>query len=132
MAEREAENKEKLKPFWLYPRWLENRPALQNRTLLFVLAAVVGLLGGFGATLFKELSTQVQQLFLGGADPVDGALHLPWYQKLLLPFAGGVVAGLLLYLLPKEAKGHGVSEIMEAVTIRRGILNFRAAIVRSA
>ena len=127
MAELESENKEKLKPFWLYPRWLENRPALQNRTLLFILAAVVGLLGGLGATLFKELSTYAQQLFLGGSgDP------LPWYQKLLLPFSGGVLAGLLLYLLPKEAKGHGVSEIMEAVTIRRGILNFRAAIVRSA
>ncbi len=133
MAQVESENKEKLKPFWLYPRWLENRPALHNRTLLFLLAAVVGLLGGLGATLFKELSTYVQQLFLGGSgDPVVGALHLPWYQKLLLPFSGGVLAGLLLYLLPKEAKGHGVSEIMEAVTIRRGILNFRAAIVRSA
>ncbi|MCI0414139.1 ClcB-like voltage-gated chloride channel protein [bacterium] len=133
MAEVESENKEGLKPFWLYPRWLENRPALQSRTLLFILAAVVGLLGGLGATLFKELSTLVQQLFLGGSgDPVEGALHLPWYQKLLLPFSGGVLAGLLLYLLPKEAKGHGVSEIMEAVTIRRGILNFRGAIVRSA
>ena len=121
-----------LKPFWLYPRWLENRPALQNRVLLFVLAAIVGLLGGLAATLFKELSNAVQAFFLGGSsDWLEGVSHLTWYQKLLLPFGGAIMAGLLLYLLPGEAKGHGVSEIMEAVTIRRGILNFRAALVRS-
>src|SRR5688572_26845870 len=112
MAQEVINGKEKLKPFWLYPRWLENRPALQSRTLLFAMAAVVGLLGGLGATLFKELSNAVQQLFLGGtSDWLEGAFHLSWYQKLLLPFAGGLLAGLLLYLLPREAKGHGVSEI---------------------
>ncbi len=132
MAQEAPNGKEKLKPFWLYPRWLENRPALQSRTLMFILAAFVGLLGGLVATVFKELSTAVQHVFIGGPDWFEGASHLPWYQKLLLPFAGGVLAGLLLYLLPREAKGHGVSEIMEAVTIRRGILHFRAAFVRSA
>src|SRR5687768_10376284 len=116
MAQEEIDGKEKLKPFWLYPRWLENRPALHSRTLLFVLAAVVGLLGGLVATVFKELSNGVQHLFLGGsADWLERAAQLAWYEKLLIPFAGGVVAGVLLLLLPREHKGHGVSEIMEAV-----------------
>ena len=132
MSQEEPHDEEKLKPFLLYPRWLENRPALQSRTLLFVLAALVGLIGGVVATVFKELSNAFQHILLGGAsDWLEGASHLAWYAKLLLPVAGGVLAGLLLYLLPREAKGHGVSEIMEAVTIRRGILNFRAAIVRT-
>jgi CIC family chloride channel protein len=124
--------KESLKPFWLYPRWLENRPALQSRTLLFILAAIVGLMGGLVATLFKELSTGIQVYIGGSADWLEVAAELSWFQILLLPVGGGLLAGLLLYLLPKKEKGHGVSEIMEAVTIRRGILNFRTAIVRSA
>ena len=129
----EPESKENLKPFWLYPRWLEHRPPLQSRTLLFVLAAVVGILGGLAATAFKEISTAVQTLFIGASGGwLEGLSHLSWYKRLLIPTAGGILAGLVLFLLPREAKGHGVSEIMEAVAIRRGILNFRAAIVRSA
>jgi len=132
MEEEAQDGKESLKPFWLYPRWLENRPALQGRSLLFILAAVVGVLGGFSATAFKELSTLAQHVILGGAGSVvELAVHLPWYKRLLIPAGGGVLAGIVLYLLPKEAKGHGVSEIMEAVTIRRGILHFRGALVRS-
>jgi chloride channel protein, CIC family len=126
------QGKEQLKPFWLYPRWIENRPALHSRTLLFLLAAVVGILGGLGATLFKEFSVLVQQLFFQSPGNIlEEAAHLKWYSKLLIPVTGGLLAGLLLYFLPKEAKGHGVSEIMEAVTIRRGILSFRAALIRS-
>jgi CIC family chloride channel protein len=124
--------KEKLKPFWLYPRWLENRPALQSRPLMFLLAAIVGVLGGVGATVFKELSTLAQHVFISGNGSIlEAVVHLPWYKRLLIPACGGALAGFIVYLLPKEVKGHGVSEIMEAVTIRRGILNFRAALVRS-
>jgi CIC family chloride channel protein len=120
--EETSNGKEKLKPFWLYPRWLENRPALQSRPLLFFLAAIVGVLGGIGATAFKELSTLTQQLFIGSASSIlEAVVHLSWYKRLLIPALGGALAGFVIYLLPKEVKGHGVSEIMEAVTIRRGI-----------
>ena len=132
MQEVVEDGKEKLKPFWLYPRWVENRPAFQGRTMLFLLAAVVGVLGGISATAFKELSTLLQKLVIGGTgNIVEAAIHLSWYNRLLIPAIGGLFAGLVLYLLPKEGKGHGVSEIMEAVTIRRGILNFQGTLVRS-
>lgn len=117
--------------FWLYPRWLK-RPNPDSQTGLFLMAALVGVLGGIGATAFKTASSYAQAFFIGiTPDFLEASLRLPWYWKLVIPTLGGLLAGLALFLLPKEAKGHGISEIMEAVTIRRGVLNLRAALVRS-
>ena len=131
MSEQE-EQKEGLRSFWLYPSWWPKEKDINVQPVLFLLAGLIGLLGGMSATAFKWLSTMAQQ-FVVGPDPnfLQAALALPWQLKLLIPAAGGLVAGLVLYLLPRETKGHGVSEIMEAVMIRRGVLNLRAAFVRS-
>lgn len=97
------------------------------------MAAAVGVLGGLGASLLKMLFTLMPQIFIGTHPSfLEASMALPWFRKLLIPAAGGIVAGLFLYLLPKGEKGHGISEIMEAVTIRGGLLNLRASMVRTA
>lgn len=105
---------------------------MDTQPSLLVLAGIVGVLGGLAAVVFKELSNQAQGLFIGN-DPtlLEASLRLPWYLKLAIPTIGGLLAGIVLFLLPKETKGHGISEIMEAVSIRGGVLNVRAALVRS-
>ena len=126
-----AEESEQIKKPWRYPRWLEKR----RRGLpanLFILAALVGVLAGLGASLLKTLFTLAPQILSGTDSSFLNASILPWYRKLLIPAGGGLIAGLFLYLLPKEAKGQGISEIMEAVTIRGGQLNFRASMIRTA
>ncbi len=97
------------------------------------MAALVGVLGGLGASFLKMLFTLVPGIFIGIYPTfLEASMSLPWYRKLLIPTAGGILAGLFLYLLPKEAKGHGISEIMEGVTIRGGLLSFRASMIRTA
>jgi Chloride channel protein EriC len=126
-----AERKD-LRSLWLYPRWLSRDPDSEIQPGILLLAAIIGFLGGAIATIFKSLTNWAQALFIGNTPSfLDAALRLPWQLKLIIPTAGGLLAGLVLFLLPKEAKGHGVSEIMEAVTIRRGILNFSSALIRS-
>ncbi len=49
---------------------------------------------------------------------------------LLLPFVGGLIAGGLLHTLARDAKGHGVPEVMEAVALRGG--RIRPAIMMNA
>lgn len=44
---------------------------------------------------------------------------------------GGLVVGPLIYFLAREAKGHGVPEVMEAVTLKRGVIRKRVVIVKS-
>jgi CIC family chloride channel protein len=123
---------DRIRSFWLYPRWQKRRRNFNTRPGLLLIAALVGVLGGLGAVAFKDLSNRFTDLIIGSEPSfLEACLRLPWYMRLLIPTAGGLFAGLVLYLLPREGKGHGISEIMEAVSIRGGVLSFRVAMIRS-
>lgn len=123
---------DQVQSFWLYPRWWRRKKSFDTRPVLLLLAGLVGGLGGLGAVLFKDLSNFVQDFIIGSKPSfLEACLRLPWYMRLVIPTVGGLLAGGALYLLPKQSKGHGISEIMEAVSIRGGFLSFRAAMVRS-
>ena len=49
---------------------------------------------------------------------------------LLLPALGGLVVGPLIWFLAREARGHGIPEVMEAVALRGGVMRRRAAAVK--
>ncbi len=123
---------DRVRSFWLYPRWWRRKRGFDTRPVLLLLAGLVGGLGGLGAVLFKDLSNIVQDLIIGSKPSfLEACLRLPWYLRLIIPTVGGLLAGGALYLLPKQSKGHGISEIMEAVSIRGGFLSFRTAMARS-
>ena len=50
--------------------------------------------------------------------------------KLLVPTFGGIVVGLVIRYVAKEAKGHGVPEVMEAIALRNGIIRPRVVIAK--
>lgn len=113
-----------------------------------VLVAVgVGLAGALGAVVFRLLIRTVQALFFEGADgiatlieegmladasdPFAIASELPWYWRLLIPAAGGLIVGPLIYFFAREAKGHGVPEVMAAVALRGGVIRARVVAVKA-
>ncbi len=103
-----------------------------EQTIMTVLAVVVGLLGGFGAVGFRHLIQLVQTLsFGGGGELLELAKAAPWYLRVLIPAAGGLVVGPVVYLLANEAKGHGVPEVMEAVALKSGIIRKRVVVIKS-
>lgn len=53
------------------------------------------------------------------------------YYIILIPAVGGLFFGPLIYFFAREAKGHGVPEVMEAVAIRGGRIRPRVAVVKS-
>jgi CIC family chloride channel protein len=96
------------------------------------LAIFIGLLGGFGAIGFRLLIRAFQGIFYGlGPDLVEIVSSIPWYWKILIPAIGGLVVGPLIFFFAREAKGHGVPEVMEAVALRSGIIRKRVVIVKS-
>lgn len=96
------------------------------------LAVIVGLGGGFGAVGFRYLIDFFQSLFYGGAGDLLARLQsLPWYSKVWVPAAGGLLVGPLVYFLAREAKGHGVPEVMEAVTLKSGSIRKRVVMIKS-
>ena len=101
-------------------------------TVTITLAIFIGLLGGFGAIGFRLLIRAVQGIFYGsGPDLVEIVSSIPWYWKILIPAIGGLVVGPLIFFFAREAKGHGVPEVMEAVALRSGIIRKRVVIVKS-
>jgi CIC family chloride channel protein len=100
--------------------------------IMAVLATIVGLAGGFGAIGFRYLIGLFQSIAYGSAgDLLELARSMSWYYKICIPALGGLVVGPLVYFLAREAKGHGVPEVMEAVALRSGIIRKRIVFVKS-
>ena len=116
--------------------------------LYMVVAAIaVGLAGAVGAVLFRLLIRTVQALAFGGVeglstlaeeglaaeatDPLAEAMALPWYWRVAIPAAGGLIVGPLIYFFAREARGHGVPEVMKAVALRGGVIRARIVAIKA-
>lgn len=98
---------------------------------LSILAVLIGVLGGYGAVLFRYSIIFFQTIFYGsGSEFILIADQLPWYTKICIPVVGGAIVGPIIYLLAREAKGHGVPEVMEAIALRDGFIRARVTIVK--
>jgi len=119
------------------PIVIKKRAALRElstneNTIMAVLAVAVGLAGGFGAVGFRYLINFFQSLAYGSSDELLQVVRaLPWYLKVWVPAAGGLVVGPLVYFFAREAKGHGVPEVMEAVALKSGIIRKRVVFVKT-
>jgi len=101
-------------------------------TVTIVLAIFIGILGGFGAVGFRLLIQTFQSLFYGpGPSLLDTVRSISWYWRIFIPVIGGGIVGPLIFFFAREAKGHGVPEVMEAVTMRSGLIRKRVVIVKS-
>jgi len=100
-------------------------------TIMVLVAVLVGLLGGFGAILFRWLVDLFQGLTIGhGEDTAALLASVPWWKKLLLPVVGGLIVGPLVHFGAREAKGHGVPEVMGAMVFRKGVIRPMVAVVK--
>jgi CIC family chloride channel protein len=103
-----------------------------EHTIMAVLAVIVGLAAGFGAVGFRHLINFFQTLAYGGEnDLLELVVNLPWYYRVAVPAIGGLIVGPLVYFFAREAKGHGVPEVMEAVALRGGVIRKRVVVVKS-
>ena len=104
---------------WTHPlvEWLN---ALQppEMAVLTGTALVVGLGAGFGAIIFRWLINGFTSLAFDGGRQALGFLGR--YYVLLIPAIGGLFVGPMIYRFAREAKGHGVPEVMEAVALKGG------------
>ncbi len=99
---------------------------------------MVGAGAGGGAVGFRYLIIGFTRLFTGYAD-YSGHGHaahgyLPgvgfWF-VVLAPVVGGLVYGPLIHRFAREARGHGVPEVMMAVAERGGRIRPQVAVVKS-
>ncbi|MBN1273972.1 MAG: chloride channel protein [Candidatus Aminicenantes bacterium] len=98
---------------------------------LILLSVVVGFLAGLASIAFKYMIQYFQELFWATPSIIGSAAAQPWYRTLLLPAAGGLLISPLIYYGAREAKGHGVPEIMESLIFRGGKIPTKVAVVKA-
>ncbi|MBS0449193.1 MAG: ClcB-like voltage-gated chloride channel protein [Proteobacteria bacterium] len=95
-------------------------------------AALAGVAGAFATVAFRETVHGVEWLLTrqtGGL--VQAAMALPWWQRLLTPAVGGLLAGLALIVFDRLPKAKLAPDYMEAVAIGDGRISAVPTLVRS-
>ena len=112
----------------LLPRLLD-RQAVSESGIIMITALVVGAGAGLGAVFFRWLIKAVQTLAFAG---LSGHMEtISYIYLLIIPAIGGAIYGPLIYRFAREAKGHGVPEVMEAVALHGGRIRPIVAVIKS-
>jgi CIC family chloride channel protein len=105
---------------------------------LVALALAVGAGAGAGAVIFRYLILAFTYAFSGHRDygaagrAGYGYLHgVGFWFVVFAPVLGGLLYGPLIYLFAREARGHGVPEVMLAVAERGGRIRPQVGVIKS-
>lgn len=114
-------------------RWLR-----ANRLGLFCVAIAVGVGAGLGAVAFRYLIFGFTWLATGrdefGQQGWAASDHLPWLGVgfyAVIPVVGGLLYGPLINRFAREARGHGVPEVMIAVAENGGRIRPQVTVVKA-
>jgi CIC family chloride channel protein len=111
--------------------YLQGLFRLSEAHLMLLCAGMVGVLGALSTIAFRDALAGLQWLLVGHSGSfVAIAKTLPWQFRVMLPAAGGVVAGLFLLLAKRFATGLK-SDYMEAIVIGAGQVSVRQTLLRS-
>jgi CIC family chloride channel protein len=98
---------------------------------LLLLAAVVGVVAGLGAIAVQEMISLIQWVFWGSrGDILQSAAGTAGWRIVLVPALGGLLVGPLVWFLARDASGHGVPEVVQALLMRGGRIRGRVAVVK--
>jgi CIC family chloride channel protein len=100
-----------------------------EEAVLVVTALLVGLATGVGAVAFRYLIRGVGWVGYEWIPSVTSSWGKAYV--VLVPTVGGLLVGFLVYFFAREAKGHGVPEVMEAVALKGGRIRPVVAVVKS-
>ena len=109
-----------------------------NHLGLFCMGIVVGVSAGLGAVAFRYLVFGLTWLATGhtefGQQGWVASAHLPWLGVgffVVIPVVGGLLYGPLISRFAREARGHGVPEVMIAVAENGGRIRPQVTVVKA-
>jgi chloride channel protein, CIC family len=109
-----------------------------SRLGLVVMALLVGAVAGLGAVVFRELVYAATWIATGheqfGQQGRVASAHLAWLGIgffLVIPVLGGLLYGPLIQRFAREARGHGVPEVMLAVAENGGRIRPQVTLVKA-
>ena len=103
---------------------------LNETQILLLSGIIVGIGTGIGAVIFRELIARFTYFFFHILRPLLETI-LGTYAIIIIPAIGALIFGPLIYFFAREAKGHGVPEVMYAVAQKGGKIRPVVALVKS-
>ncbi|MFQ5551215.1 MAG: chloride channel protein [Gemmatimonadales bacterium] len=98
---------------------------------MVVVAVIIGLLGGISAVGFRLLIRLLNEVaWREGQYTLSYLAALPVWWKVAAPAVGGALVGTITYYFAREARGHGVPEVMEAVALSGGRIRPRVVVAK--
>ncbi len=104
-------------------RNLVQRLGFERDWSLIVMGAVVGSVTALGAIGFHEALVWTEHRS-------REAMELWWGWIVLVPMAGALATGLLVHYFARDARGHGVPQVIHAVAVKKGVIPIRVGVVK--
>ncbi|MGB0715804.1 MAG: chloride channel protein, partial [Phycisphaerae bacterium] len=106
------------------------RGGFKEEYFLVLVSILIGTATGLFAELFYSLIEGAQHLAFGH-DGSEGLFAGRAWMLILLPTVGGFLVGLITFHFAREAKGHGVPEVMDSIYRKGGEIRARVAVAKS-
>ncbi len=121
---------------WLLPLlklriWLSEVAHHNETQITLFWAGIIGFLGGASSVVFRKLTEGLLFLFThrhGGH--VESFAQLPSWQRLVVPTAGGFLAGLTIFLGARLDRKKSSTDYMEAIVLGQGQIPARSSFVK--
>ena len=111
---------------------LINRIVANEEAFHLVIAAIIGVIGGFVNLLFFFLVNLVQWIVFKQTDsPAILAQELSPIYRIIIPTLGGLLAGSVLLLRAHLTGNKKATNILEVVAVGDGRLGMRATLVQA-
>lgn len=113
--------------------WIAERIRPSDLQVTLAWAGIIGSAGAAASVAFRQLTAWVHYLFTGHyGGYVETFVHLPWWQRLILPAIGGALAGVTLLLGSRWVPKKISTDYMEAVVVGDGVVPARLSLVKCA
>lgn len=90
---------------------------------MILMSIVIGVLVGFGSVGVKYLIEFITDwVFSGEGTTTERVIATPWYMLLIIPTVGGLIVGPFAHFIVPSSKGHGVSEVIQSLLTKGGII----------
>ncbi|MCP4245478.1 MAG: chloride channel protein [bacterium] len=109
---------------------LRAEAGLKEDYFLIVISILIGAATGLGAHVFYWLIEEARHLCYGQSE-AGGLFDGRAYMLVLLPAVGALAVGFIIEHFAKEAKGHGVPEVMDAIYRKGGVIRPRVAVAKA-
>ena len=100
---------------------------LATQLTLWPIAVIIGVATGYVVLGFRLAILYLEELFYGIDDVAihSHAAHLPWWQLVLIPVAGGLVVGQILVRLSPTRRARGIDDVIQSAALNAGRVSRR-------